>query len=300
MIMVLVFGVASSCNLCGVSVTAEDVPAEDAAAGDQSDSLVPEDMQESTEYGEENAESEDSDVLDDAVAAEDAPAEDQGQQQDIDPGEQEDDVQQEQADEEGDAEEDPEQWRSGKESDPQIEGEPITVTFHAIPRESGFITDGGLVKIGEVFVGHLGGWDQEAVGYISFDISEISDIGSSLYTYNTPFGLSLPAYTKHKPLDGFNELYFCIVEYGESGLDAGINDLPDVMTVLSYPADFDCIDHGNEGVMYAVSKALNEGRKRVQFRIEFDDYSAYTDSDKTHGIRFNASDAKLIVTYHEL
>ena len=153
-----------------------------------------------------------------------------------------------------------------------------------------------IVDTGDIFIGHLGGYKQDCIGYISFDISDLSRIEC---VFDSPFGLLIPTFEKYEPRDAFNELYISGVDYGATPLYSGVKDLPDIIGVLSLPATSDYVDHNSEGIMFLLATAIQEGRDRVQFRMKYSDYSSYSDSSETHGIRINRMNVGLNVTYYE-
>ena len=271
--LILFFGVAATCNFCGVPVevgeTSEIEGAEakeDSADTDADDEEDTDAAQESEETGE-TSEDEVEDDSQEGEVADDNGGQDQEQHQDDN-------------------------------GDSGLNKEPHTIIISADPAQTGLITHSGAVSTDNVFVGHMGGWKQDAEGYVGFNIEELRVIlidGSI-----GPLALKISPTAKYNPRDAYGNLNIFEVDFGAGGLTLGARDVPGLGPIFVLPSNTDSINHANESLLGRIFMLLEEGKTRLQFRLIYENYSAYRDSSEQHGITFNASDATLEVTYYEI
>jgi len=190
------------------------------------------------------------------------------------------------ADDPDDAADDPDDAADDPDDD---EVEPTTVIFNADPLQTGLITSTGLIELGDVFIGHMGGWDLESRGYISFNISELA--GKKIQSAN----LKINSTDVYNPRDRFGNLIIGTIDFASAELKSIVKDKP-ASLITSFDWSTTNINYSGEALLNRIKSILIDGRTRLQIRLYYEHPIAYS-GDTTHGISFNASNAKLEVIY---
>jgi len=103
------------------------------------------------------------------------------------------------------------------------------------------------------------------------------------------------------PKDGFDTLMLSSINWGDVNLYSGAKDIFNPH-LANYGWDVTQINYSgpdtNNTLVRRLRNAVVDNRTHFQFTLRYRYLSAYTDSEN-HGISFNASNVKLIVTYFD-
>ena len=167
--------------------------------------------------------------------------------------------------------------------------EPTNDVFYTDPLQTGSIISGGLVDLGTVFVGHMGGWDLDAEGYVSFDISELA--GKEIQSAT----LKMSASNIYSDTTGFGKLIISGVDFGSADLYSGVKDLLPFF-ITSFDENTANINYSGEALLNRIKSILNDGKTRLQIRLSYEHPNFYS-GEISHGIAFGSGHPRVEVTY---
>ncbi|MBC8386442.1 MAG: hypothetical protein H8E13_00070 [Actinobacteria bacterium] len=264
-IIICLFGVAASCNLCGVPIE----------IGDTSDT---------------NTDTSEKDISE-STRQTTSPTEDDGQQtEQTSQADQEttSDTDQEDSGEDGDGEDGDGEDGDGEDEMEDIP-EPTIVTLSPVRDETGCVSaDGSLVNRSEILVGHSENGNDYR-GYISFDISDLS--GKTIDFAS----LKLQNPQIFEPRAPLRDFRIGIIEYGTGLLSSSVVGIPGT-PIASLPNTTSNVELSNDKLINGLQSSINGGKIRFQITLYWSSQEAYVDF-ANHGNLYWKENTSLLVTY---